>query len=157
MDLLTLLTGPVSGLLGLAGALVQKWMGMKEAKQNHEMRMAELELAARVDLQKADVLFRQTVEEKSGEAFKAAIEAQNSVKPAHAWARTFLAVFRPGLTLYLQFASTAIALIFYKEMPTMLQFVVYSMFSMSAVSLGYWFGVRTEEKFKVNAAFKPGA
>jgi hypothetical protein len=34
MDLTTLIAGPLGGILGLAGSLVQKWMGMKEAKQN---------------------------------------------------------------------------------------------------------------------------
>ena len=65
MDLSTLLAGPIGGILGLGGALVQKWMSMKEAKDNHQMKMEELRLASQIDLQKADIALRQTTEEKN--------------------------------------------------------------------------------------------
>src|SRR5574343_2059425 len=105
MDLTTLLAGPAGAALGLAGSLFQKWLGMKEKAADHKMRLEELEVMSKIDLQKADIMLRNTVEEKNGESFKAAIEAQNESKPAHPWAKTFLALFRPGLTVVLMVSS----------------------------------------------------
>lgn len=153
MDWTTLIAGPLGGILGLAGSLVQKWMGMKEAREAHTMKMAELEVMSRIDLQKADIMFRSMVEEKQGESFRAAIESQNVVKPAHAWAKTFISLFRPGLTLALMVASTSLAVWFHDAKPELLEFIIVSMFTMSSVSVGYWFGVRTDEKHRVQAAF----
>ena len=153
MDWTTLIAGPLGGILGLAGSLVQKWMGMKEAREAHAMKMAELEVVSRVDLQKADILFRSTVEEKAGDSFRAAIESQNAVKPAHAWAKTFISLFRPGLTLALMVSSTALAVWFKEGRPELMEFIIVSQFTMASVATGYWFGHRSDEKFKVNAAF----
>jgi len=153
MDLLTLASGPIGAIIGLGGSLFQKWLGMKEAREAHAMKLAEMELISRVDLQKADIMFRQTVEEKSGEAFRAAIDAQAASKPSSALARDFLALFRPGLTLALMVASTSLALWFHDTRPELIEFIIVSMFTMSNVAVGYWFGNRTEEKFKVTAAF----
>lgn len=154
MDLTTLAAGPLGALLGLGGSLIQKWLGMKEKSADHKMKLEELELMSRIDLQKADIMFRQTVEEKSGEAFKAAIDAQASLRPSSAWARDFIALFRPGLTLALMITSTGLAVWYHDARPELLEFIVVSMFSMSSVSTGYWFGHRTEEKFQVKAAVK---
>lgn len=153
MDLLTLAAGPAGAAFGFLGSLVQKGLGIWEARNNHKMKMEELEVMSRIDLQKADIFLRQTQEEKAGEAFTAAINAQEANKPAHAWARTVLALFRPGLTLYLMLASTALALIFKPSKPELLDYIIMSMFSMSSVSLGYWFGVRTQEKVSITQAF----
>lgn len=146
MDLLTLAAGPLGGLLGLGGAIFQKWLGMKEAKQNHEMEMAKLELASRIDVQKADLNLRSIIEEKSGEAMKAAIEAQASLKPASGWARTFLALFRPGVTLLLWFSSMVMAVWMKDSNPELMNFIVSSTFSLFTVSMGYWFGDRSNFK-----------
>lgn len=153
MDLMTILTGPLGGLLGLGGALLQKWMGMKEAVQNHTMKMAELEVMGKLDLQKADILFRTAVEEKSGESFKAAIDAQSGLRPSSPWARDFLSLFRPGLTIALLVSSTTLAIWFHDSKPELLEFIIVSMFTMSSVATGYWFGVRNDDKMKVQAAF----
>ncbi len=153
MDLTTLLTGPLGGILGLGGALLQKWLGMKEAREAHAMKLAELEIISKIDLQKADILFRTAVEEKSGEAFRAAIDAQAGLRPTSGWARDFIALFRPGLTLALLVTSTGLAIWFHDSRPELLEFIIVSMFTMSSVATGYWFGHRTEEKFKVAAAF----
>lgn len=153
MDLTTLLAGPLGGVLGLAGALAQKWVGMKEAKANHEMKLAEIEVLSRVDLQKADIALRNTSEQQAGEAFRAAIDSQTALKPAATWAQNALALFRPGLTAYLLLSSTALAIIFREAKPELLEFIITSMFSMSSVAMGYWFGVRTSEKMAVTAAF----
>lgn len=155
MDLTTLLAGPAGAILGLAGSLFQKWLGMKEKVADHKMKLEELEIMSRIDLQKADILFRQTVEEKAGENLRAAIAAQAESKPAHPWAKTFLAIFRPGLTLVLMISSTSLAVWFHDAKPELLEFIVTSMFTMSSVSVGYWYGYRSEEKFKVQAAFNP--
>lgn len=153
MDLTTILTGPLGGLLGLGGALAQKWLGMKEAAQNHGFKMAEMEIMSKIDLQKADILFRTAVEEKSGEAFSKAIDAQAVLQPSTGWAKDFLALFRPGLTLVLLISSTGLAIWFHDSKPELLEFIVVSMFTMSSVATGYWFGVRNDEKAKVQAAF----
>ena len=153
MDLTTLLAGPAGAVLGLAGSLFQKWLGMREKAADHKMKLEEIEVLSKIDLQKADIMFRQTVEEKAGENLRAAIAAQAESKPAHAWAKTFLAVFRPGLTLVLMFSSTCLAVWFHDAKPELLEFIVTSMFTMSSVSVGYWYGYRSEEKFKVQAAF----
>ncbi len=153
MDLTTLLAGPLGGIIGLGGSLIQKWLGMKEAREAHAMKLAEMEIVGKLDLQKADILFRSTVEEKSGEAFKSAIEAQAGLKPSGKLASNFLALFRPGLTLALMVSSTCLAFWFQEARPELMEFIIISQFSLSAVAVGYWFGVRQDDKFKVNAAF----
>jgi hypothetical protein len=153
MDIITLLAGPLGGVLGLFGALAQKWVGMKEARANHEMKLAEIEVLSRVDLQKADISLRNTTEQQAGEAFKAAIDSQTALRPTSSWATNALALFRPGLTAYLLLSSTGLAIIFREAKPEMLEFIITSMFSMSSVAMGYWFGVRTSEKMAVTAAF----
>lgn len=153
MDLTTLLAGPVGGAIGLIGGLVQKWMGMKEKKADHAMKLAELEIVGKLDLQKADIMFRSTVEEKSGEAFKAAIEAQGALKPAGRVVSNIMVLFRPALTAYLLVSSTLMALWYQDARPELLEFIITSTFMMSSTALGYWFGQRTEEKFRVSPAF----
>lgn len=150
MDLTTLIAGPLGGILGLAGSLVQKWMGMREAKQNHAMRMAELELASRIDLQKADINLRQTVEDRAGEAFSKAVDAQSGLRAAHPWAKTFIALFRPGLTLALWISAMILAVVFRDSQPELMNYIVTSTFSMFTVSAGYWFGVRSQEKIQIH-------
>lgn len=154
MDFTTLLAGPAGALLGLAGSLVQKWLGMKEKVADHKMKMEELELMSRIDLQKADIMFRQVVEEKAGESFKAAIDAQAASRPSSWWAKDFLALFRPGLTLALMISSTALAFWYRSARPELLDFIIISQFTMASVACGYWFGHRSEEKFKVQAAVR---
>lgn len=155
MDLTTLLAGPLGGALGLVGALAQKWLGMREKAADHKMRLEELEIMSRIDLQKADLLFRSTVEEKQGESFKAAIDAQAAVRPTGRIANNFIALFRPGLTVVLLVTCVTLAIWYREANPQLLDFITTSMFTMSSVSIGYWFGVRTDEKVKVQAAFKP--
>lgn len=153
MDITTLFAGPVGAILGLGGSLIQKWMGMKEKVADHKMRLEELEIMSKIDLQKADINLRNTIEEKQGESFKAAIDAQAALKPSAPWARDFLALFRPGLTLALMVCSTTLAVWYHDSKPELLEFVIVSMFSMSSVATGYWFGVRNDEKMKITAAF----
>lgn len=146
MDLTTLIAGPLGGVLGLGGALLQKWMGMKEAREAHTMKIEELKTLSGIDAQKAEFAMRQMKEQQSGEAFKAAIDAQAALKPASGWAVNALALFRPALTTYLLIVSTALALWFNSEKPELIEYIIVSMFSMSSVALGYWFGVRTDDK-----------
>lgn len=153
MDITSLLAGPLGGALGLLGGLAQKWLGMKEARENHAMKMAEMEVLGKIDLQKADIMFRSTVEEKSGEAFRAAIDAQAQLKPSGRIVSNIMVLFRPGLTLYLLLSSTAVAFWRSAEQPELIEFVVTTTFMMSTTALGYWFGQRTEEKVKIQAAF----
>jgi len=153
MDLATLAAGPLGAAFGFVGSLVQKGLGIWEARQAHKQKLEELEVLSRIDLQKADIALRQTQEDRAGQAFTAAVKAQENQMPAHAWAKTVLALFRPGLTLYLLLSSTFMAIVFQPQRPELLDFIITSMFSMSTVSLGYWFGVRTQEKIQINQAF----
>lgn len=147
MDLSTLFAGPLGGLLGLGGAIFQKWMGMKEAKQNHEFKLAEMEMSSKVDLQKADITFRQTVEEANAASFAEAIKAQGALNATGVTAN-IMTLFRPGLTLALWITATAMSIAYRNEDPAMLEFIITSTFSMFSMATGYWFGVRSEEKFK---------
>jgi hypothetical protein len=153
MDFSMLFAGPLGGVLGWAGSIAQKWLGMKEKKADHEMEMQRLEVMSKIDLQKADILFRGTVEEKAGESFSKAIDAQAAMRPASPWAQNTMALFRPGLTLVLMLASTGLAIYYHDAKPELLEFIITSMFTMSSVACGYWFGVRTDEKTKVTQAF----
>jgi hypothetical protein len=153
MDITTLLAGPAGAALGLLGSLAQKWLGMKEKAADHKMKLEELEVMSRVDLQKADIMFRATVEEKQGESLKAAIDAQAALRPSAPWANDFLALFRPGLTLALMVSSTALAFWFHDSKPELMEFIITSMFTMSSVAVGYWFGHRTESKMAITQAF----
>jgi hypothetical protein len=147
MDLSTLFAGPLGGLLGLGGAIFQKWMGMKEAKQNHEFKMAEMEMSAKVDVQKADIAFRQTVEEANAASFTEAIKAQGALNPTGITAN-IMTLFRPGLTLALWITATSMSIAYRNEDPAMMEFIITSTFSMFSMATGYWFGVRTDEKFR---------
>ena len=153
MDLTTLLAGPLGGVLGLAGSIFQKWMSIKEAREAHAQKMAEMEVLGKLDLQKADIMFRATVEEKSGESFKSAIDAQSGLRASSWLAKDFLSMFRPGLTLALMASSTGLALWFNAEKPELIEFIITSQFTLSSVAVGYWFGVRQDEKVKIQAAF----
>ena len=148
MDISTLIAGPIGGALGLVGALAQKWLAIKESRELHVQKMAELELASKIDVQKADLVLRQTVEEQAGAAFSKAIDAQNGLKGSSPMAQDVLALFRPGLTLLLWLSSLSLSFMFQDSNPEMLEFIVTSTFTMFTVSTGYWFGVRTEEKFR---------
>lgn len=148
MDISTLIAGPIGGVVGLAGALCQKWMAIKESRENHAQKMSELELASKIDIQKADLTLRQTSEEQAGAAFSKAIDAQSQLKGSSPIAQDILALFRPGLTLLLWISSIVLSFMFKDSNPDMLEFIVTSTFTMFTVSTGYWFGVRTEDKFR---------
>lgn len=151
MDLSTLLAGPIGGILGLGGAIFQKWLSMKEAKDNHQMKMEELKLASQIDLQKADIALRQTTEEKNAESFTEAIKAQAGLKPASSVASDILALFRPGLTLALWVSSMILAVWYRNTNPELMSFIITSTFGMFSISVGYWFGVRTEQKMAIRS------
>lgn len=153
MDVLTSVLAPTGVIAGFLGSAVPKIIGMVSDHFAHKRRMEELEVMSRIDLQKADIALRQTQEDRAGEAFTAAIKSQENMLPAHAWAKTALALFRPGLTTYLLLASTALAILFQPQKPELLDYIIVSMFNMSSVSLGYWFGVRTLEKVQITQAF----
>jgi hypothetical protein len=153
MDITTLLAGPAGAALGLLGSLAQKWLGMKEKAADHKMKMEHLEVMSRVDLQKADIMFRATVEEKQGESLKAAIDAQAALRPSAPWANDFLSLFRPGLTLVLMISSTALAIWYNDTKPELAEFVITSLFTMSSVSVGFWFGSRENSKMAITQAF----
>jgi hypothetical protein len=124
---------------------------MKEAREKHQMRLEELKLASQIDLQKADIDLRQTVEAGNATAFGKAIDAQAGLKANSGWASDVLALFRPGLTLALWISSMVLAVWYRTTNPELMTFIITSTFGMFSISVGYWFGVRTEEKMAVRA------
>lgn len=151
MDFSTLFAGPIGSILGLGGAIFQKWLSMKEAREKHAMRLEELKLASQIDLQKADVSLRQTIEEGNSETFGKAIDAQAGLKPSSGWAADVISLFRPGLTLALWVSSMILAVWYRNTNPELMSFIITSTFGMFSISVGYWFGVRTEQKMAIRA------
>ena len=151
MDLSTLLAGPIGSVLGLGGAIFQKWLSMREAREKHQMRLEELKLASQIDLQKADIALRSTVEEGNAQTFGKAIDAQANLKGSSSWALDVITLFRPGLTLALWLSSIIMAVWYRSSNPELMTFIITSTFGMFSISVGYWFGVRTEQKMAVKA------
>ena len=151
MDLSTLLAGPIGSVLGLGGAIFQKWLSMREAREKHQMRLEELKLASQIDLQKADIALRSTVEEGNAQTFGKAIDAQANLKGSSSWALDVITLFRPGLTLALWLSSIIMAVWYRSSNPELMSFIITSTFGMFSISVGYWFGVRTEQKMAVKA------
>ena len=149
MDLSTLLAGPLGGVLGLGGAIFQKWLSMKEAKDSHAMKMEELKVVSQIDLQKADINLRQTTEEMNGVLFGKAIDAQAALRPSSSIVTDIISLFRPGLTLALWVSSTVLSVCYRNEQPELMNFIITSTFGMFSISVGYWFGVRTEYKMAI--------
>lgn len=151
MDLSTLLAGPIGSILGLGGAIFQKWLSMREAREKHQMKIEELKLASQIDLQKADIALRSTIEEGNSETFGKAIDAQAGLKANSGWASDVLALFRPGLTLALWVSSITLAVWYRNTNPELMSFIITSTFGMFSISVGYWFGVRTEQKMAIRS------
>jgi hypothetical protein len=124
---------------------------MREAREKHQMRLEELKLASQIDLQKADIALRSTVEEGNAQTFGKAIDAQANLKPNSGWASDVITLFRPGLTLALWMSSIIMAVWYRGSNPELMSFIITSTFGMFSISVGYWFGVRTEQKMTVKA------
>jgi hypothetical protein len=139
--LLTLVS-PVAGFLG---AVVQKGIGIFEERQRHKNEMERLELASRIDVQKADIALRQTREEQAGEAFTAAINAQAQAVPSHRWARDLVALFRPGLTTLVLVATIIHAWYLDSNGVDSTEFWQ-GVANLAYMSFAYWFGMRSFEK-----------
>lgn len=135
----------VSPAAGFAGALIQKGLGIWEARLTHRNKMEELELMSRIDVQKADINLRQTREDHAGAAFTGAINAQAGVQPASVWAKNVVALFRPGLTSIALFASIGHASYLLLEGADSTLFWQ-GIHSLASMSYAYWFGIRTIEK-----------
>jgi len=115
------------------------------------MKLEELKLASQIDLQKADIALRSTIEEGNAETFGKAIDAQANLKASSGWAEDVLALFRPGLTLALWVSSMIMAVWYRTTNPELMTFIITSTFGMFSISVGYWFGVRTEQKMAIRA------
>ena len=124
---------------------------MKEAREKHQMRLEELKLASQIDLQKADISLRQVTAEANAQTFGKAIDAQANLKPASGWAMNILSLFRPGLTLALWVSSMILAVWYRNTNPELMNFIITSTFGMFSISVGYWFGVRTEQKMAIRS------
>jgi hypothetical protein len=144
MDISSLL-GLASPVFGFLGAVVQKGVGIFEERQRHRNEMEKLELASRIDVQKADIALRQTREQQSGEAFTEAIKSQTAAVASHAWAKDVVALFRPGLTTLVLVASITHATYLVRQGADSTAFWQ-GIHSLASMSFGYWFGMRSFEK-----------
>jgi hypothetical protein len=124
---------------------------MKEAREKHQMRLEELKLASQIDLQKADIALRQSIEEGNASTFGKAIDAQAGLRANSGWATDVIALFRPGLTLALWVSSMILAVWYRNTNPELMSFIITSTFGMFSISVGYWFGVRTEQKMAIRS------
>jgi hypothetical protein len=143
MDWTTILGSVSGGVLGFAGALVTKVVGIFEAREQHKMTMERLEMASKVDLQKADLSLRQTREESAGASFTAAIQADAAMPGESRWVRDFRAMWRPGLTAFLVLAAIVQGFWFGQEIGA---FIAISLSSLAGQAVGFWFGVRQWDK-----------
>lgn len=113
------------------------------------MRMEELKVVSQIDLQKAEINLRQTTEETSASLFGKAIDAQAAARPSSGIVTDIISLFRPGLTVALWISSTTLAVWYRSEQPELMNFIITSTFGMFSISVGYWFGVRTEQKMSL--------
>jgi hypothetical protein len=111
--------------------------------------MEELKVVSQIDLQKADINLRQTTEETNGVLFGKAIDAQAALRPSSSIVTDIISLFRPGLTLALWVSSTVLSVCYRNEQPELMNFIITSTFGMFSISVGYWFGVRTEYKMAI--------
>ncbi len=63
----------------------------------------------------------------------------------------FSLMLRPGLTLALWVSSMIMAVWYRTTNPELMTFIITSTFGMFSISVGYWFGVRTEQKMAIRA------
>lgn len=144
MDLSALLTlaSPVAGFFG---AVIQKGVGLFEERQRHRNEMEKLELASRIDVQKADLALRQSREEQAGTAFTAAINAQAALTGSSRKVKDIVALFRPGLTTVVLLAAIGQASYLMFKGGDASAFWQ-GIHSLAYMSFGYWFGIRSFEK-----------
>jgi len=143
----SIILGSVSGgVLGFVGSLLTKGMAMFEARQNHKMALERMELASRIDLQKADLNLRQTHEEQAGTAFTAAIAADAAATGESKWVRDMRSLWRPGLTVVLILIATIQS--FFAGSSTQ-DYIFLTLSNLATQAVGFWFGIRTFEKVSV--------
>lgn len=149
MDWTTILGSISGGVLGFAGGIVQKFVSIYEEKKKHEMEMQRLEFQGKLDVQKADLNLRQTQEDRAGEAFSKAIDAQSGLTGSTPWVKDVLALYRPGLTTLLLIIASV--LFFFVEADTQ-DYLVLAIISLAQLAAGYWFGQRSFEKANIRMA-----
>lgn len=135
----------VSPAFGFLGAVVQKGLGIFEERQRHKNELERLEMASRIDIQKADLALREVEKRMAGEAFTEAIKAQAALIPASRGARDFISLFRPGLTTLVLVAAISHATYMLLQGADATEFWR-AIHALASMSFGYWFGIRTFEK-----------
>lgn len=150
MDWATILGSVSGGVVGFVGAIGQQVFTVWQKGKEHKMRMEELEVMSRVNLQQADLNLRATQEDHAGSAFTAAITAQAALTGSSPLVRDIIALFRPGLTALLVISAVIQALYVGGESAA---FFGMSIHNLAAITVGYWFGVRQFEKVAVTPAF----
>lgn len=152
MDWSVILGSVSGGVLGFFGSLLTKGLSIFEARQNHKMELERMELASRIDLQKADLNLRQTREEQAGTAFTAAIAADAAATGESKWVRDFRSLWRPGLTVVLVGVATVQS---FCAADSTQDFIFLMLANLAAQSVGFWFGVRTFDKLAITPAARP--
>jgi len=152
MDWSIILGSMTSGGLGFVGSLITKGVAIYEARQNHKMEIERMELASRIDLQKADLNLRQTHEEQAGTAFAAAIAADAAATGESKWVRDMRSLWRPSLTIALVLIATIQS--FCAGSSTQ-DYIFLMLSNLATQAVGFWFGIRTFDKVVVTAAARP--
>jgi hypothetical protein len=149
-------SGVGGGVLGVAGAVVNKWLDLKTLDKKTAAELAKLEL----DYSHKEKLASLTLSEKDYEALSNSI---NSDKATYSEGFTgedgkllrladfIRGVVRPGLTVYLVFFNSALLtylvykydLAFTKEQAYELaQAILTCILGCTSLALGWWFGAR---------------
>lgn len=148
MDLLAI----ASPVVGFLGAIVQKGVGIYEERQRHRNEMEKLELASRIDVQKADLSLRQTQEDHSGAAFTEAIKAQAGLQAEGSRMRNAVVLFRPCLTTFTLLAAVGHATYLVLSEGADASEFWKGIHYLASMSYCYWFGVRQFSKTEVRLA-----
>jgi len=143
MDWTQILGSMTGGVLGFAGGIIQKLVGMREKRLDHEMELKRIEATSVADAKKTQAQRELTEIEKSWESFKSAIDAQANSKGSSPWVQDFVSAFRPGYTLFLT-VLTLVAF-FFVDYETK-NYIALSFISLASTAGGYWFGTRTDQK-----------
>ncbi len=148
--LLTLVIGPLTGLLGSGLGTVVKWlehrqrMAELERQQAHELRLQELNIQARGQELEQEALIAQT--QAHADAMAASYRHDASAGPAHRWVASLLRLMRPLFTLLLLALAGAI---YFHALPGDLvdgapvrEHVTLTVLYLAEVAVTWWFADR---------------
>lgn len=154
MDFTTLLAGPIGGLLGIAGNVVNTLLAMKQEKQNHEFELARIPLQLNADIERTKAQVALSVEDNAGRAFTTSQESAKATGKESRWVLNTLSMVRP-ISLFLLFI-VVVALYFSAQIDLdMRSFLINNVVTDFSMALSWYFGARAS--VKVMQGFKSKA